>query len=131
MFSGTWWWGTQAKNPVSPTDAAHDPALRAHFTTFLESCEPPNTFRASEVAQNLSPAELKNLGYEKWEEALEGVKELAWELRELGDCEIIKKGRLVPEDVSAYEVEGSVRIRRKAEMEFRDSSVRDGESWIS
>lgn len=78
----------------------------------LDHVEPPEVFKPSEVAQQLSDKDLSALGYEKWEEALPGVYELAWELREFGDCEILRKGVVLPDDVSLEDIDGPVRIRR-------------------
>ena len=80
----------------------------------MDHTDPPATFKASEVAQQLSHNELVKLGYEKWEEVLPAVIELAFELREYGDCEILKGKKVLGEDVAAYDIEGDVRIRRVA-----------------
>ena len=108
-----WLFGTGPPKFLKPSDAAHDPTLRARFITLLDNTDPPASFKASEVAQSLSVMELRKLGYDKWDEALPAVKELAWELRAFGDVEILKGGRIIPMDVDAWEVEGGVRIRRK------------------
>lgn len=78
----------------------------------LDHTEPPDVFKPSEVAQLLSKKDLESLGYDNWEEALPGVYELAWELREFGDCEILRKGKVLPDNVSLAEIDGPVRIRR-------------------
>lgn len=108
-----WFWGIPKKQPMKPSDAAHHPLLRGRFITFLDNTDPPDSFKASEVAQALREDELKQMGYEKWEEAVDGVIELAFELRAFGDCEILKQGKLVPDDVLAMEIQGGCRIRRK------------------
>lgn len=111
----SWWdWlrGIPAPKPMKPADAAHHPLLRGRFISLLDNTDPPATFKASEVAQALREEELKQMGYEKWEEAVPGVIELAFELRAFGDCEIFKQGKLVPEDVLAMEIQGGCRIRR-------------------
>ncbi len=51
-------------------------------------------------------------GYEKWEEVLPAVYELAFELREFGDCEILRKGKVIGEDVTIVDLDGPIRIRR-------------------
>ncbi|KAK4541473.1 hypothetical protein LTR36_007919 [Oleoguttula mirabilis] len=101
------------------TDAAHNPALRAHFITLLDTTEPPGSFKASEVALLLTPKELFVLGYENATEAMPAIIELAFELREFGDCDILKKGKVLGEDVTAFDIEGGVRIRRRG-MRFDD-----------
>ena len=108
-----WFWRIPAPNDLRrPDDAAHDPALRAHFTQMLDHVEPPETFKPSEVAQLLTDKELFALGYEKWEEAIAAVYVLAWEMREFGHCEILRKGKVIPDDTTILKLDGPVRIRR-------------------
>jgi len=102
------------------TDATHDPALRTAFLQYLDHTEPPQVFKASEVAQSLSEKQLTRLGYEGWRDAIPAIRELAWELRELGYCEILFRGRVLGMDVDLYEVEGPVRFRRKMEANGND-----------
>lgn len=40
------------------------------------------------------------------------VIELAFEMRALGDCEILKGGKVLGEDVTPYDIEGGIRVRR-------------------
>ena len=108
-----WFWGIPAQQPMRPADAAHHPVIRNQFTMWLDNTDPPASFKANDVSQALREDELKQLGYEKWEEATAAVIELAFEMRAFGDCEILKQGKLVPDDVMAYEIVGGCRIRRK------------------
>ncbi|EMC92551.1 hypothetical protein BAUCODRAFT_41760, partial [Baudoinia panamericana UAMH 10762] len=78
----------------------------------LDNTEPPDTFTPRDVAQLLTAKQLVKLGYEEWAEALPAIVELAFELREVGYCEILQRGNLVPPDVEYYEIEGSIKIRR-------------------
>jgi len=78
----------------------------------LEHCDPPQTFKPSEVTELLTEAELSNLGYEKVEEALPAVYELAFELRAFGDCLILRKGKVLSEDVTMADLDGPIRIMR-------------------
>ena len=87
------WWAAEDKKPVRATDASHDPAVRRHFTQLLDHNEPPASFSPGQVAKALSPAELKNLGYDSWVEVLPAVMELAFEQRDFGDCEIVFLGK--------------------------------------
>lgn len=102
------------------TDAIRAPAIQQRFHQFLDHTEPPASFKASDVAQELSYDELVKLGYEKWQEVMPAVVELAFEVREYGDCEILKGKKILGDDVSYYDIDGDVRIRRKvgAEREF-------------
>ena len=82
----------------------------------LDHTELPQVFKPSEVAELLTPKELAALGYKEHREAIPAIRELAFELRELGYCEILQKGKLVGEDVDVLEVEGPIRIRRKENL---------------
>ena len=106
------WWAATPVAPLKPTDALHDPALRNRFIHFLDHTDPPATFRAAEVAQELTFNELRSMGYETWNDVLPAVVELAFELREAGYLQILKGGKVLGDEVGAYEIEGSVRIRR-------------------
>jgi len=125
---GSWWWpwAPTKKNPASPIDASHDQALRSHFLRFLDYTEPPNVFKSSEVAQMLTPAELANLGYDDYRDAIMAVKVIAWDMREFGDCIIYCKGpdgkysKKVPSNVSWMEVDGPVRFKRKGTVHSDD-----------
>lgn len=107
-----WFWGIQPKGPARSTDAATSEAVRNAFLQMLDQTEPPEVFKPSEVATQLSKAQLAELGYTKWEEVLPGVYELAFELREFGDCEILRKGKVLGEDVTIADLDGPIRIRR-------------------
>lgn len=86
--------------------------MKKHFTQMLDQTEPPDVFKPSEVAQCFSNEELASLGYEKWEELLPGVYEIAFEEREFGNCEILRKGKVIGEDVTIADLDGPIRIRR-------------------
>ncbi|KXT02646.1 hypothetical protein AC578_1149 [Pseudocercospora eumusae] len=107
-----WFWGIKKAVPARATDAATSEAVRRCFTQMLDHVEPPHTFKPSEVALQLTDKELAGLGYEKWEEALPGVYELAFELRDMGDCEILRKGVVIGDDVTLADIDGPIRIRR-------------------
>ncbi|EME45006.1 hypothetical protein DOTSEDRAFT_43435 [Dothistroma septosporum NZE10] len=107
-----WFWGIKKAVPARSTDAATSEAIKKHFTQMLDHVEPPDVFKPSEVAQLLSDKELASLGYEKWEEALPGVYELAFEEREFGNCEILRKGKVIGDDVTIADLDGPIRIRR-------------------
>lgn len=123
MSTTSWWWPwpTNRPKPMRTTDAAHSLPIKTHLTTLLDTTDPPASFKAADVAAMLTPKELFELGFEYAEEAIPAIKELAFELREFGDCEILKKGKVLGPDIEAYEVEGGVRIRRKG-MRFDDGN---------
>lgn len=101
---------------MAAIDAAHDPVVRSRFITMLDGSEDPAWFKASEIAQTLTDQELWNLGYVSWEGAVPAIKELAFDMRAMGYCEIKKGGKTIPEDVTAFEVKGGIQIRRMAEV---------------
>ncbi|KAM0713563.1 hypothetical protein Q7P37_010525 [Cladosporium fusiforme] len=102
--------------PDDPMVAANDPTLRAYFTSLLDYTEPPEVFKASDVATKMSDAELASLGFGTWHDALPAIKVLAWESRAMGDCLIFyPNGKKVPESVSWMEV-GPIRLRRRAKV---------------
>ena len=98
---------------MKSTDAMHQACVQNRWSHFLHSTEPPNTFRAAEVAQELTYNELRTLGYMEWKEVLPAIIELAFEMRAMGYCEILKGGKVLGDDVGQYEIEGGIRIRRK------------------
>ena len=95
------------------TDAMHHPSVRMRFSQYLDNIDPPKSFRAAEVAQEFTYDELVKLGYKKWEEIMPAVIELAFEMRAIGHCEILKGGKVLGDDVTSWDIQGSVRIRRK------------------
>jgi hypothetical protein len=101
--------------PLPPQDAAAKPFMKEYFASMLDNTDPPEVFKPSAVAQMLTDAQLRECGYDKWEDALPAVYELAFEMRTFGDCEILRKGKVVPEDVGVEEIDGPIRIRRKAD----------------
>lgn len=97
---------------MRPTEAMHQPCVKVRWAHFIHGTEPPKTFRAAQVAQELSYDELQTMGYENWEEVMPAIIELAFEMRAMGYCEILKGGKVLPEDVTQFDIEGGIRIRR-------------------
>ena len=87
-------------------------ALQKHFDDFLTKREPPKTFCPSEVARALSGAERDELGIQGWRDAMPDIRQLAWQLRAQGSCEITQKGEALGMDVGLEDVKGPIRIRR-------------------
>jgi hypothetical protein len=106
-------WVKDPVKPMKPTDAMHQTCVRARFSHFLDNIEPPRTFRAAEVAQELTYNELLTLGYDKWEEVMPAVIELAFEMRAMGFCDILKEKKVLSEEVTPYDIVGGIRIRRR------------------
>jgi hypothetical protein len=105
-------WRVPPIKPMRPSTAMKQPCILNRWTHFLDNVDPPRTFKASEVAQELSYLELQSLGYESWEEVMPAILELAFEQRELGYCEILKGGKVLGEDVMHFDIVGGIRIRR-------------------
>ncbi|KAK3057244.1 hypothetical protein LTR09_002283 [Extremus antarcticus] len=110
----TWlaWWNKGPVKPMKPMDAMHQPVVRERFDHYLAQTEPPASFRAQQVAEEFSYNELLTLGYERWQHVMPAIIELAFEMRELGFCDLIKGGKVLGEDVQPYDFDGGLRIRR-------------------
>ena len=87
-------------------------ALERRLREFFEKREPPKTFCPSEVARALSGEEMEDLGFQEWRDAMPAVRELTWELRSRGECEILQKGEVLGDDIGTKDVKGPIRIRR-------------------
>ncbi|KAF7190435.1 hypothetical protein HII31_08149 [Pseudocercospora fuligena] len=98
--------------PEDGSDGEHA-ILKRHLTDFLRKREPPKTFCPSEVARACSAAELTELGFASWRDAMPAIRDIAWQMRESGDLEILQKGNSVG-GVGPDEVTGPIRIRRTA-----------------
>lgn len=94
--------------------SAAEQVLKKHLESFLKSREPPKTFCPSEVARALDEDDLSRLGLSHWREAMTAIRELAWEYRLDGCCEILQKGHLIPDDITLEGIKGPIRIRRKS-----------------
>ena len=92
-----------------------EPILKQRFDQFLQKREPPKTFCPSEVARSLSGEDKAALGFDHWRDAMAPVRELAWELREHRECEILQKGEVIDPDIRLEDISGPIRIRRLQE----------------
>jgi hypothetical protein len=109
-----WFWGIQPeKGPMRTTDAATSEALKTHFVELLDRVDPPDTFKARDVVEALSDKQLKDLGFQKQDDAIPAVYELAFEMREFGDCDLLRKGKVLGDDVQLADLDGPIRIRRR------------------
>ncbi|CZT22138.1 uncharacterized protein RCC_08007 [Ramularia collo-cygni] len=97
---------------TSPTNTAS--ILKPHITSFLHRRDPPKTFCPSEVARALSPAHLHSLGCQEWRDAMPLIREVIWEMRADGACEVTQKGEALGEEVGVGDVKGPIRVRRAA-----------------
>jgi Protein of unknown function (DUF3253) len=90
-----------------------DPVI-AHLNDLLDSRSFPKTICPSEAARALSATELQSKGVDKWRDLMPTIHELAFELREKGELEILQKGEMLPESQTMEQTVGPVRLRRKA-----------------
>lgn len=86
--------------------------LSNYLEEFLKKRDPPKTFCPSEIARALSDDELHSLGYTEWRDAMADIRELVWERREMGDCEVLQKGEVLGDEVGVGDVRGPIRVRR-------------------
>ena len=93
--------------------APHHVGILPKVVHMLDNTEPPEVFKPSDVCMLLKPKELAALGYTNWRDGIPAVRELAFDMRALGYCEILQKGAVLDGDVDLMEVEGPIRIRRK------------------
>lgn len=91
--------------------------LIPHLKHFLSTRAPPKTFCPSEVARSLSSSELQELSLASWREAMPLIRELVWQLREQGECEVLQKGGVLGSEVGLEDVKGPIRVRRKVKTE--------------
>ena len=84
-----------------------------HIHHLLSTRQPPKTFCPSEVARALTSSELQSLSLTTWREAMPLIRELVWELRDRGECEVLQKGEVLGLEVGVGDVRGAVRVRRK------------------
>jgi hypothetical protein len=91
--------------------------MKELFSNFLDNTDPPDVFKPEAVAKKISDDQLRECGYDKWEDALPAVYEVAFEMRAFGDCEILRKGKVLGLNVGIEDLDGPIRIRRKADDE--------------
>lgn len=103
---------TMSSHSASDADPSSHSILKHRLEEFLQKRQPPKTFCPSEVARALTAAEMSDLGFDTWRDAMPAIRQLAWELMAAGECEVLQKGECVGEDVTAESVKGPVRIRR-------------------
>ncbi|OQO14334.1 hypothetical protein B0A48_01210 [Cryoendolithus antarcticus] len=87
-------------------------AMEAKLRAFLTTRHPPKTFCPSEVARSLLETDLAELGAETWREAMPAVREIVFEWRAEGKCEVLQKGEVLGEEVGLEDVKGPIRVRR-------------------
>lgn len=86
--------------------------IEAHMHRFLNQRQPPKTFCPSEVARSLTTDELRDCGADDWRALMPQIRELAWSMRDSGQCEVLQKGDVLGSEVALEDVRGPIRLRR-------------------
>lgn len=84
--------------------------LRDKIAQFIDKREYPKTCCPSEVARALTARELQSLGCGDWRDAMQPVRETAWQMQSEGLLQIIQKGEPVQAG-SLDEIKGPIRLR--------------------
>ena len=84
--------------------------LRRHLKHLLGRRAYPKTICPSEVARALDQAELDKLNCYRWQDCMEDVRALCWELRAYGSVEILQKGEVVNAK-AIDDIVGPIRVR--------------------
>ncbi|KAI9710737.1 MAG: hypothetical protein M1820_002570 [Bogoriella megaspora] len=90
------------------------PDLEARFTTLLSSRVWPKTACPSELPRSLSKSELDQLGAPEWRYLMPRMREMAFEMRDRGEVEVLQRGEVLGGNVRLEEVKGPIRVRAKA-----------------
>ncbi|SMR41233.1 unnamed protein product [Zymoseptoria tritici ST99CH_1A5] len=95
-----------------PNSDMSSSTIKPHLDRFLSTRQPPKTFCPSEVARALTANDLQRLGCENWREAMSIIREVVWERRKAGECEVLQKGEVLGMEVELEDVRGPIRVRR-------------------
>jgi hypothetical protein len=95
-----------------PPQSSATTIVNPHLTHFLQTRIPPKTFCPSEVARALTADDLQCLGCDDWREAMSIIREVVWEKRKEGECEVLQRGEVLGMEVGVEDVRGPVRVRR-------------------
>jgi hypothetical protein len=85
--------------------------LSERFEGLLSRRAYPKTICPSEVARSLSSCELQSLGVCEWRDLMPQLREMAFELRDRGDVEILQRGEVVSTERGIGDVRGPIRVR--------------------
>lgn len=94
------------------TPAPNLEVVTAHLERLLDQREHPKTLCPSEAARALSRTELDHSCVESWRDLMPALRELAFEMRDQGQIEILQKGNVLPPGQSMSETTGPIRLRR-------------------
>lgn len=85
--------------------------LGPHLDRLLKARQHPKTICPSEVARALSQDELDAMGLEGWRDAMEPIRELVWQRRDVGAVEVLQKGEVLDLETRLEDVRGPIRVR--------------------
>lgn len=83
-----------------------------HLNKLLDRRQHPKTICPSEAARALSRSELDESGVDCWRDLMPALRELAFELRDQGQLEILQKGDVLPSTQTLEDTTGPIRLRR-------------------
>jgi hypothetical protein len=84
--------------------------VRSKITDMVSKREYPKTCCPSEVARALSSAELEKIGCKDWREAMDPIRQAAWQMRGEGLLEVTQKGEAV-QAAALQDTKGPIRLR--------------------
>lgn len=94
--------------------------LKNRLLSLLQKRDFPKTACPSETPRSLSRSELRGLGVAEWRDLIPSMRELAFNMRDQGEIEILQKGEVVGSEVGMDDVKGPIRVRlRRDEAEER------------
>jgi hypothetical protein len=88
-------------------------SILARTNALLDKRDYPKTICPSEVARAFSRDELDSLEAADWRGTMDDVRQVVWELREMGEVEVMQKGEVISTE-RLEDVKGPIRVRRKA-----------------
>ena len=91
--------------------------LKRHLDRLLDSRAFPKTICPSEVARALSQVELESEGATCWRDLMPRIRELAFELRDQEELDVLQKGLVLADLHKLEDVTGPIRLRRKLKNE--------------
>jgi hypothetical protein len=86
--------------------------ILACANTLLDKRDYPKTICPSEVARAFSQDELDSLEAADWRGTMDDVRQVVWELREMGEVEVMQKGEVISIE-RLEDVKGPIRVRRR------------------
>ncbi|KAK5201619.1 hypothetical protein BJ546DRAFT_834093 [Cryomyces antarcticus] len=86
--------------------------VQDRLNELLAAREYPKTCCPSEVPRSFSRQELQQLGATGWRDLMPAVREIAFEMRDRGEVEIMQRGEALDPGVGLEQVQGPIRVRK-------------------